>query len=94
MLVDIASSHIHIIFIPPSHFSILMVQRGIIVMFIFWVAVMLVGIPGIIVAIEGRSIVIISVVGFIFWLLVRDAMPLMLARSEAIKLNFTRREFI
>jgi hypothetical protein len=43
-----------------------MVQRGIIVMFMFWVADMLVGIPGIIVAIEGRSIVIISSVVLIF----------------------------
>jgi len=60
MLADIASSQVHIIFIPPSHFSILMTQRGIIVMFMFGVVGMLLGIPGIIVAIEGRSIVIIS----------------------------------
>jgi hypothetical protein len=34
MVHDILSSHVQVIFIPPSHFSIVMVQRGIIIMFI------------------------------------------------------------
>lgn len=34
MLAAMASSLVHIIFIPPSHFSIFMTQRGIIIMFI------------------------------------------------------------
>ena len=34
MVHDILSSHVQVIFMPPSHFSIFMVQRGIIIMFI------------------------------------------------------------
>jgi hypothetical protein len=34
MPADIASSHVQVIFMPPVHFSIFMVQRGTIIMFI------------------------------------------------------------
>lgn len=58
MLADIASSQMHIIFMPPSHFSIFMVQRGMTIMFMPVVPVMggFMVMPGIIIC---RSIVII-----------------------------------
>jgi hypothetical protein len=54
----------HIIVIPPSHFSIFMVQRGIIIMFMLEAGIELL-IPGIIVdiPIPGFSIVIINIGG-------------------------------
>ena len=60
MLTAIMSSLMHIIFIPPSHFSIFMVQLGIIIMFMLEAGIMLL-MPGIIVCIPipGRSMVII-----------------------------------
>jgi len=60
MLAAIGSSHMHIIFMPPSHFSIFIVQRGIIIMFILVAGIELL-MPGIIVdmPIPVRSIVII-----------------------------------
>jgi hypothetical protein len=56
---DILSSQSHIIFMPPSHFSIFMVQRGMTIMFIPVVPVMggFMVMPGIIIC---RSIVIIK----------------------------------
>jgi hypothetical protein len=60
MLTAIMSSLMHIIFIPPSHFSIFMVQLGIIIMFMLAAGIALL-MPGIIVCIPivERSIVII-----------------------------------
>jgi hypothetical protein len=50
----------HIIVIPPSHFSIFMVQRGIIIMFMLAAGIELL-IPGIVdIPIPVLSIVIIS----------------------------------
>jgi hypothetical protein len=49
----ILSSHIHIIFIPPSHFSIFIVQRGIIIMPF---------IPGIIMGIVADIIEVIGII--------------------------------
>jgi hypothetical protein len=58
MLADIVSSQMHIIFMPPSHFSIFMMQRGMTIMFMPVVPVMggFMVMPGIIIC---RSIVII-----------------------------------
>jgi len=58
MLADIVSSQMHIIFMPPSHFSIFMVQRGMTIRFMPVVPVMggFMVMPGIIIC---RSIVII-----------------------------------
>lgn len=65
MPVAIALSAVQVIIIPPLHFSMLMVQRGIIIMFIAGAA----GMVGIIevMPIIGRSIVVIflSVLGSI-----------------------------
>jgi hypothetical protein len=47
----ILSSHVHMIFMPPSHFSIFIVQRGIIIM--LPIAGIIMGMPGVI--IEGIS---------------------------------------
>ena len=60
MLTAIWSSDMHIIFMPPSHFSIFIVQLGIIIMFMLAAGIALL-MPGIIVdiPIPVRSIVII-----------------------------------
>lgn len=69
ILAAISSSHVHIIIMPPSIFSIFMVQRGIIIMLGIIPGAMVPGIieppaiavPPAIVPIMPRSIIIVSI---------------------------------
>jgi hypothetical protein len=64
----IASSLVHIIFIPSVHFSIFMVQRGIIIMFMAGMAIIPGAPPIIVPGMFIRSIVIMVFIVFAFLL--------------------------
>jgi hypothetical protein len=66
MLVDILSSHVHVIFIPPVHFSNVSVHRGTITMFVadgvVPVLPIMPGAPGMPIPMPARSIIIALVI--------------------------------
>src|SRR5258708_23166065 len=66
MLVDILSSHVHVIFMPPVHFSNVSVHRGTITMFVadgvVPVLPIMPGAPGMPIPMPARSIIIAFVI--------------------------------
>jgi hypothetical protein len=74
MLHAIESSHTHVIFIPPVHFSNFMVQRGTIIMFIP-VGMLPMPIPGVPIPVAPMPVIMLErsiiIVPVIFWLLFR-----------------------
>ena len=64
MLADIASSQVQVIFMPPGHFSIFIVQRGTIIMFMpagHGRVLPIVGMPMPVMLIPARSIILVII---------------------------------